>query len=123
MEIRKESPDEERLYEYLHASDALLLQRRSTDGVVVSTTAFQCLGSGCPILASDSNFFENMDEVVLKYHNFSELKENLLDVFNKGERYRKTKKEVERFLKENSAEKVALRYIEFFLMLKRGEYK
>lgn len=35
------------LYTYLHASDALLIHKDSAEAVVVCSTAYMCMGSGC----------------------------------------------------------------------------
>ncbi len=117
VEIRKESPSIQRLYEYLHASDVLLVHRLPVKGAVVSSTAFQCLGSGCPILASNSGFFETLKEVVVTNSNEGEFKTHLLDLLNKGQRYRSTQKALEEFLKANSARVVASQYIELFKVM------
>ncbi|MFB3887844.1 MAG: hypothetical protein ACE144_21705 [Thermodesulfobacteriota bacterium] len=114
MEIRKESPTIASLYEYLHASDVLILHRNPCEGVVVSSAAFQCLGSGCPILARQSPFFETLGDVVVTYSDFREFKESLLDVLNGGERYQASQRSLESFIARNSVEAVARRYIYLF---------
>ena len=118
MEIRKESPSIEVLYDYLHASDVLILYRNPCDGVVVSSTAYQCLGSGCPILGEDSNFFETLGDVVITYSDFREFKECLLDIFHEGKRYKASQGALGEFIKTNSAEGVAERFIELFQTLR-----
>ncbi len=117
LEARKESPSIESLYDYLHASDVLILHRNPCDGVVVSSAAFQCLGSGCPILARGSTFFETLGDVVITYFDLLEFKESLLDVLHGGERYRAFQRALERFIMRNSAEAVAGQYIELFQAL------
>ncbi len=117
MEVRRESPSLELLYEYLYASDALILHRNPCDGVVVSSSAFQCLGSGCPILANDSSFFETLKEVLLIYSDLREFKEKLLDLLNHGEGYQRIQKGLERFIERNSAEAIAREYLHLFQTL------
>ncbi len=117
VEIRKESPSIQRLYEYLHAADVLLVHRLPKKGAVVSSTAFQCLGSGCPILAAKSGFFETLKGVVVTYSNEEEFKTHLFDLLTRGERYRSTQKALEEFLKANSAGVVAMQYIELFKVM------
>jgi glycosyltransferase involved in cell wall biosynthesis len=114
MEIRHESPSIDRLYDYLHASDVLIIHRSPLNGVVVSSTAYQCLGSGCPILASNTNLFETMKDLVATYSGFEEFKVKLADILTKGERYRAPQSALEAFLRLNSAEAVARRYIDLF---------
>jgi len=118
MEVRKESPSLERLYDYLHAADVLILHRRPSDGVVVSSTAYQCLGSGCPILAAASNFFETLGDAVITYSGPREFKDSLLDILHRGKRFETSQRVLEDFVGANSAEVVARRYIELFQALK-----
>jgi len=61
IELRKGPISTELLYDYLHASDVLVLHKDSAEVTVVSSTISTCLGSGCPILAYDTNFVENFD--------------------------------------------------------------
>jgi glycosyltransferase involved in cell wall biosynthesis len=117
MEIRKDAPSIEVLYDYLHASDVLILHRNPCDGVVVSSAALQCLGSGCPILAADSNFFETLGDVVITYSDFREFEESLLDILHGGKRFQASQRALEGFIKTNSAEVVAQQYIELFQAL------
>jgi glycosyltransferase involved in cell wall biosynthesis len=119
VEIREESPSIESLYQYLHASDVLILHRNPCDGVVVSSAAFQCLGSGCPILASNSTFFETLRDVVITYSDFWEFKESLLDILNRGERYQTSQKALEGFIMKNSAEAIARKYIDLFQAIRK----
>jgi glycosyltransferase involved in cell wall biosynthesis len=114
IEIRKESPTIASLYDYLHASDILILHRNPCDGVVVSSAAFQCLGSGCPILARQSPFFETLGDVVVTYSDFREFKESLLDLLQRGKKYQVSQRGLEEFIKRNSAEEVAKKYIDLF---------
>ncbi|MEM3430826.1 MAG: hypothetical protein QXN20_08030, partial [Candidatus Bathyarchaeia archaeon] len=110
-------PGIDRLYDYLHAADALILNRRADKRAVISSTAHQCLGSGCPILALDSPFFEYFKDEVIKYRTSGEFEENLIDVFEGGEKVKKSLRAAERYVEENSAERIAERYIELFRRL------
>lgn len=114
IEVRREAPEMDGLYNYLHAADALLLHRKTDKRAVVSSTAHQCLGAGCPIIAFDSPFFEYFDDEVLKYRTADEFKANLVEVLDGGERVTKTLRAAEEYVKKNSAEKVAERFIELF---------
>ena len=114
MDIRQESPSIEDLYDYLHASDVLIIHRSPCNGVVVSSMAYQCLGSGCPILASNTNFFETMKDIVVTYSDFEKFKANLLDILTEGEKYKASQSVLEAFLELNSAEAIARQYIDLF---------
>ncbi len=118
MEVRKESPPLDSLYDYLHASDVLILHRNPCEGVVVSSTAFQCLGSGCPILAGASPFFETLRGVVVTYSHPQEFKELLIGLLSKGERYRNYLNAMEEFVRRNSAEVIARQYLDLFQSLR-----
>ncbi len=118
VEIRKECPSIGSLYDYLYAADVLILHRNPCDGVVVSSAAFQCLGSGCPILARGSTFFETLGDVVITYSDLLEFKESLFDVFHGRDRYQASQSALEGFIERNSAEAVAKQYIELFQALR-----
>jgi hypothetical protein len=115
--IREEAPDIERLYMYLHASDVLLYNRTCPPGVVVSSTAYQCLGSFCPILALRSNYFYNMDRVVFTYRSLEEFETNLIEILTRGPRFYSWQKDLEDFLSKNSAKSIANQYIKLFQSL------
>jgi glycosyltransferase involved in cell wall biosynthesis len=115
--IREETPNIEKLYSYLHASDVLLYHQPSVPGAVVSSTAYQCLGSFCPILALKSNFFYNMDGTIFTYTNMNEFETNLIEILTKGPRFYKWQKVVENFLNKNSATFIANQYIKLFQSL------
>ena len=80
VKIRREAPPPDRLYRYLHASDAVLLHRRPAPYVPVSSTVHLCLGAMRPIVCSDNNFFTPYDGFVIKYGAPEELKEKLRGV-------------------------------------------
>jgi len=114
IELRKEAPDIKRLYDYLHASDALIFNKKSASHVVVSSTVLQCLGSGCPIVARDSNYVEYLDKEVMKYSSEEELKKKLCSIFDESKEYKTTMKAAEEYVKRNSAQAIGKQYIELF---------
>ncbi|MCK4326087.1 glycosyltransferase family 4 protein [bacterium] len=116
IEVRKESPDLEKLYDYLYAVDALIMNKGiREEKVVVSTTAYQCLGSGCPILAYDSNLVETIpNDVIIKYRNFEEFEENLVSLFEDEERVKRLNQAQEDYVRENSPDRIAKAYLELF---------
>lgn len=118
--IREEAPDIKRLYSYLHASDVLLYHRTAPPGAVVSSTAYQCLGSFCPILALESNYFYNMDGALFTYTDLEGFKANLIEILNQGPRFYKWKRDLENFLTRNSAPFIADQYIKLFQSLLEG---
>jgi len=111
IELRKGDIPIRELYAYLHASDALLVHKDSAEAIVVPSTAYLCLGSGCPILAYDTNFFETFDREVVKY---SRLEEALIEVFEERERINETLYIAEQFVRKNSSYEIAEKFISLF---------
>lgn len=123
MEFRKGIASTERLYTYLHASDAAIFHKPPAEAIVVSSTVFECLGAGCPILAYDSNFVETLSNEILKYRDFKELEERLADVFEERDNVRGSLKAAEKYVKENSGLEIGKRFIELFESLGVGATK
>ena len=121
-EVRREPFFPHSLFdEYLFAADALILHKMSTapqDIGILSSTAYQCLGTGCPILAPRlSDFVWPFEREVLKYGDRKELEELLSDIFAEGERYRESREAAEEFVEKNAAENIARQFIELFRSL------
>ncbi len=112
--IIEKAPPMDKLYEYLYAADCLIYPKPSKAGVVVASTVFQCMGSGCPTIALDSNFVYPFNNEVLKYKDEHGFTENVVDVFEKGEKYQAQQAAIEKYLKENSSEAVAEKFIKLF---------
>jgi len=126
IELRRGPISMDLLYTYLHASDALIFHKGPVQSVVVSSTIYTCLGSGCPILAYDTNFIENFNEEIIRYKILYEeygkdLSRKLEDVFEKRENVRLTLKKAEEFVKKNSSYEVGKRFIELFEFLRYRE--
>jgi len=106
----------EKLYTYLHASDALIYHRDSSIDVVVASTIFVCMGSGCPVLASDSNFVETLSQEIIKYEELDELEELLLAPDIK-DRFESTVEAATKYVEHNSADRIAKKFIMLFKSL------
>jgi hypothetical protein len=117
LETRRGPISVEELYSYLHASDALVIHKDTADAVVVSSTAYLCLGSGCPILAYDTNFFETLEEEVIKYRSLEELAQCLKDVFEGRENITRALKAADKYVAENSELQIGKSFIELFKSL------
>jgi len=117
IEVREDTLTISQLYDYLHASDAFILNKTSLPHVTVSSTVFQCLGAGCPIIAKASNFVETLNLELLKYSNEEEFRDNLIDVFEQGTKYRETIENARKYVERNSAKAVAEKFIEMFRSL------
>jgi hypothetical protein len=117
VEVRDGAIPISQLYDYLHASDALIFNKTSQPHVVVSSTIFQCLGSGCPIIARESNAIETLDGEILKFKNQNEFKECLIDVLEKRERLKNSSIKAKNYVIQNSSKSIAKKFIELFDVL------
>ena len=111
IELRRGDIPIRELYTYLHASDALLIHKDSAEAIVVPSTANLCLGSGCPILAYNTNFFEIFNKEVIKY---SGLGEAMVEVFEERDRLKETLRTAEEYVNRNSSYETAKRFVELF---------
>jgi len=111
IELRKGDIPIRELYTYLHASDALLVHKNSAEAIVVPSTVHLCLGSGCPILAYDTNFFETLNDEVIKY---LKLEDVLPEIFSSGKRVQRTLQRALQYASINSAHKIATSFIQLF---------
>ncbi|MBI4723294.1 MAG: hypothetical protein HY769_09945 [Candidatus Stahlbacteria bacterium] len=114
IELKIESLSLDKLYEYLHCSDALIYHRDSSVDVVVPSTIYSCLGAGCPIFALGSNFVETLDMEVIKYGGLNELEKLLL---GDKKRWEMAIEVSANYVTRNSAEKVAKKFIKLFKSL------
>jgi hypothetical protein len=65
----------------------------------------------------DSPFFENFHKEILKYRTADEFKACLNEVMESGNMLTKTIQAAEEYVRKNTAEKIAERYIELFQKL------
>ncbi len=116
---RRETLSHEEFDDYLLASDAVILHKfQSRYRAVVSSTAFQALGAGCPILVpGQSDFFFPFREELIRYADLESLKKTLVDLLEDGERYKALQAKAEEFVRENSPRKIAGEHIELFRSL------
>jgi len=117
--VVEQSPDMDLLYKYLYAADCMIYNKHSKPTVVLASTVFQCMGSGCPIISLDSNFVYNFNREVLKYKNFFELEDLVVDVFEKGEKFQQQQQAIKDYLEDYSAEPIADRFLKLFETLKK----
>jgi len=115
--IREEQTvSEERFDDYLFAADAVIFHKfQSRRRAVVSSTVFQALGAGCPILVPRvSDFFRPLSGEVLRYADREELRANLVDIFEEGPRVGEARAAALRYVQKFSPENMAMKYIELF---------
>ncbi len=105
------------IYKYLHNSDAHLIPKKNTDGYVVSSTLYQCLGSLTPTVVPNTRHFENLPEIngykpAVVYNGLKDLKEKLIKLIE-DENFRKSVvKSAEIFVEMNRSDKVAKKFVE-----------
>ena len=115
--LRFERPSIEKLYDYLHASDIHLVPKGITDNIVVSSTVFQCLGSGTPIVIRDTRYVEELKNgEVVKYqpYDISDLKKQVLRLINEDDFREKTLKAAKKYVEQNSAQKITESFINLY---------
>jgi len=118
-EVRFERPLIDRVYDYLHASGIHLVPKAPSSNIVVSSTVFQCLGSGTPIVIPDTRYVEELDKEVVKYrpNDRAQLKTQVSRLI-KEETFRKaTVNAAKKYVRGNSAQKIAERFVDLFLSL------
>ncbi len=120
LEIKLERLTTERLYDYLHASDIHMVPKRDTESIVVSSTVFQCLGSGCPIVIPDVKYVKRLNKEVVKFKRRDDLKEKVSKLIEDENFRDEILEAAERYANRNSAENIAEKLIKVFEDL-RGE--
>jgi len=117
VELREKILDMGELYSYLYASDLFLYNKPSLPTVAVSSTAYQVLGSGCPMVALHSNFVEEFGKAIMTYKDEKGMIANIESVFEENEKYRELLKEQKKYVDENSGTRIAKKFIELFKKL------
>jgi len=115
--IREEEVlSKERLDDYLFASDAVILHKfQSRRTAVVSSTVFQVLGAGCPTLVPRvSDFFRPLSSEVLRYADREELRANLVDVLQKGPKFKEAREAALKYTRKCCPKNIAESYVELF---------
>jgi len=114
--LSNEMPTDDRLYTYLHASDAYIYYGRvSIDGVGVSSCVNTCLGAGRPVLVPGyCNFFDLSGNEVIKYDDFEGLEQKLRAIFDGTESVRESLAAAEKYAIRNSSSRIAAKFVELF---------
>ncbi|MBM3157244.1 MAG: hypothetical protein FJ004_08165 [Chloroflexi bacterium] len=118
--MREEMPSDDRLYTYLHASDAYIYYGRvSIEGVGVSSCVATCLGAGRPVLVPGyCNFFDLSGEEVVKYSDLTDLEQKLRDIFNEADNIKMGLAAAHRYVSANSAPRIAEQFLRVFEEIK-----
>jgi hypothetical protein len=112
---------EEQFDDYLFASDCLILHKfKSLYLGVVSSTAFQALGAGCPIFVpSGSDYFKPLENEVLHYNDVSDLIQMLMKFFRDEKMGQDVLDTANGFVAMNSPGIIAKRFVDLFIELGR----
>lgn len=115
IDLRVRALPIDEFYDYLHASDVLLIHRESSQKypAILSSSVCQLLGSGCPILFHQSNYVELQGNEIIKYYDFEDMKTKLRGIFQGKFNLNIIKS----FLKKYEAERVAEKFIKLFKKL------
>jgi glycosyltransferase involved in cell wall biosynthesis len=117
---REEVITTEKFDDYLFASDAVILHKyQSREHAVVSTTALQALGKGCPIFVpKDSDFFHELDDEIIHYADPADLDKKLIEILTDVDRQNAIRDKAEAFIENRSPGKIADEFIKLFKELK-----
>lgn len=111
LEVRRGRPEYEEIYKYLRAADIFLLAKPETENIVVSSTVFQCFGALAPIVVPEVRYVELMGKEIVKYKNREDLKEKVIRLIEDEDLKEEVLRHVVQYVKENSAEKIAKKFI------------
>ncbi len=118
IELRYELTPMERIYTFLHASDAYLLHKQKQEiregEVAVPSSILMCLGALTPVVTSDTEFVWCLEKEAMKYSNTDELREVLIKVFEGDESVQETLKSAEKYAIEHSTQKITGEFIKLF---------
>jgi len=118
IQLRHELAPIERLYTYLHASDAYLIHKEKEEvrkgEAVVPSAILMCLGVATPIITSNTEFAWFLNEEVMKYSSDNELCNLLIDVVEGGEIVNTTLKKAEEYATKFSPERIARGFMDLF---------
>ena len=109
--------------DYLFASDVVILHKyQLKDQAVVSTTALQALGTGCPIFVpKGSDFFQDFKEALIHYTNPSDLNSQLITLLNDKSTLIDINKKAEKIIDKFSPDKIAKKFITLFETLLKNK--
>ncbi len=114
--IREEDAlSRERFDDYLFASDICVLHKVSTGNLaVVSSTAYQSLGTNCPIMApAESDFFKESGNEIIKYHSIDDLNRKLVEFTGNRKKLKKQLDSSKRFVKKHSPEVISGMFLRY----------
>ncbi len=120
-EIRVENYSWQKRREYIQASMIVIFDKGegvTGSGAILSSTAYQVIGWGTPILARDNLFFSPFSNwELIKYRNDEELTESVRMLLYDDKARKQVVKNAEKFALEHSPEKISKQFIKLFCEL------
>ncbi|ADC65804.1 glycosyl transferase group 1 [Ferroglobus placidus DSM 10642] len=114
IQERKRLRDNREVYEELHKADIFMIPKGQTNGVVVSSTLYQCMGALIPTVVPNTRHFEMHEKEVVKFNDAKDLSEKIRRLIE-DEKYRKSVVEnAKKYVEENDSRKIAERFIKLF---------
>ena len=116
-EIRVESPSWRRRAEYVMASDLVVLDKGKTKkgkGAVLSSTAFQIIGWGTPILARNNEYFKIFEDKLEKYRDEKDMLVKVEELLNDDTRRNEVLKKQEEFWVLHRPDRISLELVSIF---------
>ena len=116
---RENSLSSQKFADYLFASDVAIFHKfQNNNQAVLSSTAYQALGCGCPILVPQhSDFFRSLQNETISYEDIEDLNKKLIELFRNKDTYKNVEDASKKFALANSPEEIAKKYIELFKIL------
>jgi len=112
--LKEEAPPIDRLYDYLNASDVILLHRPKSKSkyIAVSSSVHLIAGSLKPIVVPDTIYFEPYKKIVLKYRNLNEFVKNILIALQENKKIEELKENIRCKVVENTPSRVTKQILE-----------
>jgi len=125
-DVRIEISSWENRAKYVMASDLVVLdkgKKKFGKGAVLSSTAFQIIGWGTPIIARNSRYFDVFGDSIVTYENDDDMFEKIGQLLNDSEKRRETLKKQEKFHILHNPERISTKFIWIFRNLLTGGFK
>ncbi len=114
IQERKRFKNTDEIYNYLHRADVHLIPKGYTEGVVVSSTLYQCMGALIPTIVPDTRHFEMHEDEVIKFNDIGDLVRRIVLIIEDDEYRDRVIKAAKEYVEKNSADKIAKRFIKVF---------
>lgn len=107
--------------EYVGASDIVILDKGEGvkgEGAILSSTAYQIIGWGTPILARDNRFFGSFNGgEIVKYENNSQLKNRIQEMFTSPSARESVLRKARKFAYTHTPERISTQLMRLFMHL------